>query len=291
MKKKTITTMVAMAAIVALAACSNDEERGITPATEYITIDAAMNAPTTARSRATSEAFKGGDKISIYAWTGSAATIPAAAELVVNNSINTFDGNKWTAAPLMKWKDGTTNHFFIGIYPNKAVTNFTADNYAPALDLLVATDLGGRTSQTGDGKVPLVFTHVMSKLVVNLTFHEIEFGKTTPTVTSVTTVAKPNAIVDYLTKGVTASGTEGIVPLTATTANTAYECIAAAQTISKIVITIGGEEYTYTNTPGFSIEQGKIRTVNLLVGRNSIELGDITIDPWGESEIIDGGAE
>ena len=64
---------------------------------EYITIDANVGTLT----RTTSTAFENADAISVYAWTG---TNDVVGTLVVNNSINTYDGTKWSAAPQMLWR-------------------------------------------------------------------------------------------------------------------------------------------------------------------------------------------
>lgn len=87
----TKTTFLALAAMT-LAACTNNENEP-QRVSEFITIDALVGTPT----RATATAFQTGDAISIYAWTGNTSTVDTP--LVVDNSVNTFDGSQWTAAP------------------------------------------------------------------------------------------------------------------------------------------------------------------------------------------------
>ena len=276
--KARIITIAAMAAVIALTSCNKDESN--TVPSKYITINAGVGTLT----RATATAFEIGDKISVYSWTGSNTAVQTP--LAVDNSINTYDGAKWTAAPQMLWKDNTTVHYFLSVYPQKAITNFTADNYVTTPDLLVATVLGeGRTAI--DGIVPLMFDHVMAKLVVNLTFRD-EFGGT-PAVESVTVDAKPGATVNYLTKIATADGTGASVDLGATTANITYEGVVSPQTVNVIQIKIAGKTYTYNNATGFALVDGKIQTVNLIVGRDAITLGSVAVNDWTTGDIINGG--
>ena len=76
-----------------------------------------------------STTFVTGDRISVYAWTGSADAVPSA--FVVDNSINTLGGDgTWTAEPQMLWADNTSDHHFLGIYPERdVITDYNADPY------------------------------------------------------------------------------------------------------------------------------------------------------------------
>lgn len=266
----------------ALTSCGNDEDTIVITPSEYITVDAGVGSLT----RSTATAFEKDDQISIYVWTGNTTEVPT--DLVVNNSVNTYDETKWTANPMMLWKDMTTAHYFIGVYPVKAITNFTADNYDTTIDLLVANDLKGRSAEgQNQGIVPLIFNHVMSKLVVGLTFRNQFEG--TPTVTSVVTEAQPGASVNYLTATATAAGTSADVALTTTTANTSYEQVIAPQNIRKIKIVIDSKTYTYTSPSDISLVSGKVQTINLIVGRDQIELGSVSINDWVTGTVIDNG--
>lgn len=283
MKKITLT---ALAAISLLSSCNKEGEN--TPPSEFISISTSIGTltpmPAKAETRATSTAFVSGDAISVYAYESG-----DVAKLVVDNSINTYDGTVWTAVPLMKWKDMSSAHDFVSTFPTRAITDFSAeavtltDNIVTN-DVLVATT-ANRTASLG--AVPLIFDHIMGKVVVSLTFRN-EFDGT-PTVTDINTSAKQGATVDFLTKTATATGTATDVIFTATTVNTVYEAVIVPQTINVINIVIAGSTYTYTHPSDITIENGKIQTISLIVGRERIELGSISINDWGTGDPIEDG--
>lgn len=262
-------------AVIALAACTNETE-GWDNLTNPITIDATMASESRA---ATKDAFAAGDAISVYAWTGNATALPAT--YVVDNSTNTFDGTKWTASPQMLWKDGTTVHHFIGIYPARAISD-TEYALAEDGDLMVAITEDVAPSSN---PVSLAFDHLMAKLRVNLTFRNQ--WTETPAVTSVTAFAMTAATIDYLAKTVTATGSDAANVMTAVTANTQYEALMVPQECKKVSIVIGDKTYTYNGS--IELASGKVATLNLNVGRSEITLEGITVNPWTEGATVNGG--
>ena len=265
---------LAMAAI-ALAACTNETE-GWDNLTNPITIDATMASESRA---ATKDAFAAGDAISVYAWTGDAATLPSA--YVVENSTNTFDGTKWTASPQMLWKDGTTAHHFIGICPVRAISD-TEYALADDGDLMVAIT---KDVAPSSNPVSLAFDHLMAKLRVNLTFRNQ--WTETPAVTSVTATGMVTATINYLAKTVKATGDDAANVMTAVTANTQYEALMVPQECKKVSIVIGDKTYTYNGS--ITLASGKVATLNLNVGRSEITLEGITVNPWTDGATVNGG--
>ena len=261
-------------AVIALAACNNETEV-LENSSKYITIDATVTSESRAAAK---DAFASGDAISVYAWTGD-ATLPTT--YVVNNSTNTYDGTKWTASPQMLWKDGTSAHHFLGIYPAREITD-TDYSLADDGDLLVAITLGVTPSSS---PVSLAFDHLMAKLRVNLNFRNQ--WTTTPTVTSVSAIGKVAANIDYLAKTVTATGDDAANTLTAVTDNTAYEALMVPQTCQKVSIVIDGKTYTYNGS--ITLESGKVATLNLNVGRDKITLEGISVNSWTDGETVNGG--
>ena len=294
MKTKTyLFALMTMA--LTLGSCS-DNENGIGGETsKYITVSTSIGNMTRVATDANGgQTFEEGDEISVYAWTGDATTVPAATGRVVDNAINKLTNGSWVATPQMLWKNNRDKHYFIGVYPTKAISDLTAGEYAfdetkqVESDLLVAVNKDGLSYNVDEQQtVPLTFTHVMAKLVVNLTYKN-QWGTEGPTVDKVVVGdAVKSATVNYLTKVITPSAVaedKADFDMPALTANKKYASIIIPQDgVQKITITIGDKNFIYDNGTPFKLESGKITTVNLEVGRDEIKLGNVNISDWGST--------
>lgn len=191
MKKKTyLFTLMAMA--LTLGSCS-DNENGIGGETsKYITVSTSIgNMTRVATDEKGGQTFEEGDEISVYAWTGDATVAPETRERVVNNAINKLTNGSWISNPQMLWKNNRDKHYFIGVYPTAAISDLSAGEYTfdankqTESDLLVAVNKDGLSYNVDEPQtVPLTFTHVMAKLVVNLTYKN-QWGTEGPTVDKV----------------------------------------------------------------------------------------------------------
>lgn len=286
-------------AVLAINGCNKTVNDG--PAPKYITVSTDIATKVTTAADGT-QTFTKGDKISVYAWIGDPATAPAAASRVVDNSINTLgEDGKWTAEPQMLWKNLSDKHFFISVYPENAAPEADLTKVACTVDparqtesdILVATELNGKVAD--NNPVSLTFDHVMSKVNVELSFRN-QWGGTpeapvTPTVESVQLGdVATDGTVNYLTKTVTPGTVRAAMVLPQTRANTVYSSVLIPQTgIKTVVIRIDGKDFTYTHGSDFTLEKGKYTTIKLIVGRNQIDLGDVTINGWGKGDEINGG--
>ena len=283
------------AALFLLASCQKDpgpSEDGI------ITIEASVGPSTkvTYGTDGKSTSFAPGDKIAVYGWTGSAGAVPATR--VVDGVLNTLgDGGKWTPESPMLWKPGGEAHYFLGVYPARAITDFTADAYTldPAEyaenDLLVATSLKGVAAS--QGAVALAFDHLMARLDVNLKFGS-EFGGT-PAVSSVTVGAKSTATVNYLTKAVTATGDAAAVDIpAAASAPTGYALSFSGlqvpqEGVRTVTVTIGTQEYVYEAAADIPLVSGQYTTLGLIVGKDKLELSGVTLSDWETEAVLPDG--
>ena len=294
MKKKTyLFALMAMA--LTLGSCS-DNENGIGGETsKYITVSTSIgNMTRVATDEKGGQTFEEGDEISVYAWTGDATVAPETRERVVNNAINKLTNGSWISNPQMLWKNNRDKHYFIGVYPISAISDLSAGEYTfdvnkqTESDLLVAVNKDGLSYNVDEQQpVPLTFTHVMAKLVVNLTYKN-QWGTEGPTVDKVAVGnAAKKATVNYLTKVVTPSAVaedKADFDMPAITANKKYASIIIPQDgVQKITITIGGKDFIYDNGTPFKFESGKITIINLEVGRDVIKLGDVNISDWGST--------
>ena len=299
MKKKTyLFALMAMA--LTLGSCS-DNENGIGGETsKYIIVSTSIgNMTRVATDEKGGQTFEEGDEISVYAWTGDATVAPETRERVVNNAINKLTNGSWISNPQMLWKNNRDKHYFIGVYPKKAISDLAAGEYVfdatkqVESDLLVAVNADGITAE-GKQTVPLTFTHVMAKLLVNLTYKN-QWGTEGPTVDKVVVGdAVKSATVNYLTKVVTPSAVaedKANFDMPALTANKQYASIIIPQDgVQKITVVIGGKNFIYDNGTPFKFESGKVTTVNLVVGRDTITLNEVKITDWEISTPITGEA-
>ena len=294
MKTKTyLFALMTMA--LTLGSCS-DNENGIGGETsKYITVSTSIgNMTRVATDEKGGQTFEEGDEISVYVWTGDATVAPETRERVVNNAINKLTNGSWVSTPQMLWKNNRDKHYFIGVYPTAAISDLTAGEYTfdvnkqTESDLLVAVNKDGLSYNVDEQQtVPLTFTHVMAKLVVNLTYKN-QWGTEGPTVDKVAVGnAAKKATVNYLTKVVTPSTVaedKADFDMPAITANKKYASIIIPQDgVQKITVVIGGKNFIYDNGTPFKFESGKITTVNLEVGRDVIKLGDVSISDWGST--------
>ena len=100
MKKSVLYLALVGAVAMALPSCNKERSESQKP--EYISVSTNIGG----MSRVTADGegnqvFEVGDEISVYAWTGDKNAAPAAADRVVDNSINKLEtGSKWVAPTL-----------------------------------------------------------------------------------------------------------------------------------------------------------------------------------------------
>lgn len=280
---------------ILLAACSTDSD--VLPPQDLgqIRVTASVGAMTRVAHSGNSTTFETNDRISVYAWLGADNDMQ---RLVVDNSINTLGGDgTWTADPQMLWADNTSDHYFLGIYPERnGATDYDADPYTLDFNNQTASDLlvAKTTAKPTGSAVKLEFEHVMAKLVVNLSFRNE--WTIAPEVVSVTATACTEATVNYLENPVEVTPATGqnlvVIPFTGTSASFAGIMIPGQSGFRTINVTLeNGKVYTYTHPSGIDLQPGRYTTVNLVLGRDNIKLDDagINVSDWENGTSIDGG--
>lgn len=306
MKKMMLMAVTALM----VAGCSSDENGNGTTneAPKYITVNANISGLTKAATDLTGAmVFEAGDAISVYAWTGDKNALPTSLQgYVVANAINTYDGSLWTAQPQMLWKNMTDSHYFLAVYPMTDITASTAytldTQNQQASDILVAVNKGSNDAgiTATNNAIPLVFDHIMAKLQINLNYRN-QWAQTPEADVKVT--AKTTGTIDYLNKSVTANGeaqTVGVMAVSTPVDGYEKTCetvMIPQQGFNTITVTINNKDYIYTHAnelgqaKDFVLERGKMTVVNLIVGRDEIELGSVTINNWNEGNIYGDGED
>ena len=284
-------TILLLAVAVLLAGCLKDA--GPSDA-DLITIEASIGPQTKVdqTNGGVSSSFEKGDQIVVFAWTGSASPVPTTR--VVDGVVNLLGSGGWSPASLMRWKSMSSTHYFLGVSPVHTISSFTADPYTldpgqyTASDLLVATTPSGITPTKSP--ISLEFSHVMAKLIVNLTFRSQ--WSSAPTVSSVTVNARTTGTVDYLAKQITATGAASGVSLTMSDNASWHGLQIPQEGVKTITVQIEGKDYVYNypDDAGIPLKSGKYTTINLNVGRDKIELDgqNIKITDWESGTPIEG---
>jgi len=311
MKKNILLYMAAVAGLV-LAGCNKDLVDPGTASNEMrVTADlGALTKVSYGTYGGDKKAFATGDQIAVYAWMGDAKAVPSWR--VVNGVVNTLgEDGTWTPETQMLWKTVVDPHYFLGIAPVHKITDFTADPYTldssdwQKSDLLIAQILG-EGIKADSNPVPLEFKHAMARLDVNLSFRN-QWTKELPAQTntealiaSVIASAQTGATVDYITKGITPTGDQADIPMVKKT-NAAWSSLMVPQTgFTTITLHLegndewwgGNQTHVFVSTTDIPLVSGKVTTVNLIVGRDQIEIGTITINDWTAGEAYpDGDAE
>ncbi len=275
--------------MLALAGCNR--EFALLQQEGGITVRASIGQMTKLQYSGNSAEFSAGDQILVYVWAGTAGS----SNPVVDGVVNSFDGSKWTPDKVMNWGAKTDTHQFLGIYPvPSSVTSFT---YVPfnmdmqnPTDLLIATE--PKDVLPSATPVPLAFTHVMAKLNVNIRYRG-DYD-TTQEISSVETSVKTSGTVNYLTKEVTATGTESKFSIPATTAPSGFNCcysslVVPQDGVNRITVTVGEEKYIYESSAGIPLTGGKATNLNLALGKDKIEFDSVSVSDWTTGTDIPGG--
>lgn len=291
---KNIFRLALMAAALTLWGCSdNDEQQNTQP--QYITITTDISEMTRIGSNNINEYFETGDEVSVYAWTGDKNVAPSTERRVVDNSINKLNSEgTWVATPQMLWKNPMEKHYFLGIHPkNDAPVNDLADvpytfdvNDQRGSDLLVAYNNQGVLSEKKS--VNLSFDHVMSKLVLNLSFNN-QWGQTPDVKHAVLSNVATKGSVNYITQATTPDdNSRQDIPLPNNAPSQFVSIIMPQDGVRKVTVYVNGEEFSYTHPTDINFEKDKVLYLNLLVGRDRMTLGSMRIDNWNVGETIDG---
>jgi len=297
-------SILALALSVLAVSCNKEADKAGPGGAEAgaITVTARVNNVTKAVTTGNVTTFEYGDQLTLYVWTGDNTAVPANPW--IDGEVVTYDKDTqlWEPKNLMLWKNMTDAHYFLGVYPARAITNFTADQFEQNLDpaakydvndLLVATELSGIKAQDTKS-VDLAFDHLMAKFNVSVRFRS-QWGSI-PEKVEVSIKGAATGTVDYISKTITPGNDVTKMPVVWRSTDlqdrvTYYCSYVIPQTgITEVVVNVEGSEYIYTNPTDIPFVKGHATTLPLIVGKDTIELADegITIEGWNDGELPDG---
>ena len=300
-------SILAFALSILAVSCSKEMDNKVEPgqaeAGEF-RVSATVSDATKASTVGATTTFVDKDMLSLYVWTGSNTAVPETPW--INGEVNTYDGvnSKWVPTHQMRWQNVHYAHYFLGVYPAKAITNFTTDPFTldpttaayEANDLLVATILGDGVKAENDfvtNTVPLTFDHLMAKLNLTIRFRDQWGG--IPSSVTVTVKAATTGTINYLSKTITPGETKTLQPFNweanALDAPTSYyTSLMIPQTFQEVNVTVGGQTYTYTHSTAIPLAAGTVTILPLVVGKDFIALDDtgITVGDWTTTAIPKG---
>lgn len=153
-----------------------------------------------------------------------------------------------------------------------------------------------------DGKLPITFKHMMSKVNISVTLGT-EINTTPGTTTNPISGLKANGTKasfnwnasENTTFDLSLYSATAITPFagayTAGSGNTTkavakYEVILVPQTVAannfSVTFTINNKKYTWTSTDAVILESGKLYTLDLTAGKDIVTLGALSAKAWSE---------
>lgn len=320
MKAITKYLMMAAASLLLTTACSNEYDESPAPAKQGKPVQfdmtlAGVNSRTvtgTDASRTTT--WVEGDAVGIFAYKRGDTTTPTAI-----NAKYVLQGANWVAEGTGVFAEEGQQYDYYAYYPYKeGVADPAAVSLASLADQTTAegvnyglSDVMGSQNKTvaaDAGTIPLVFKHLFAMVEVKV-IGDVDLLTKQPASVMLKGVklgATLNLLGDAPVATVNAdeAGTDVTMYYLAKAADNdkapfAYRAVVPAQTIAaktSLVAVNGvneaGKSYELQFSTAVTYEASKFRVITVKIGAPkasiTIPAGDITIDPWGESEGIDG---
>ena len=239
--------------------------------------------------------FEPGDRISVFAYVADAAD-SGEEEMIADNIINTYDGKNWYPEYEMKWKSATGGHHFLAIFP--AVEGKDIDLSALEYDISDGP-LMTASASTGYTMEPIVLelAHLSGRLDVRVMIGS-EYVQGEVSVKGVRLTGKSNAVVDCYTREMVPGLIDHEIELEQVgdeiNGVKQFSAVLLPQDYLpgslSIVTDRDGEEEIMTpeDMPLIEIREGKICSMDLILGEHSLTVAQIGTDDWETGDSSDG---
>lgn len=320
MRTKNFLTMAVLAGVMTLTGCTSDNDTVITenpnfPADGVIRVTTNIDAPMTRAGMTTGNIDRFNIKIdnaanSNYSYYGFYYKQNNVWSSYTDGNIGTPLTMLWqnstqpvTVTALSQQGTHTTEaQFTDDIAYDVSLTQSSESSFLFSDILYMQPTLVNPATDLVDGKLPITFKHIMSKVNLSVTLGtELNVAPGTDanpiselmvngTITQFKWNASSNNTFDltgFLVKSIppfAASYTPGSGTTTNAVAN--YEVILVPQTVAaggfSVTFKIGEKTYSWTSTDAVTLEGGKQHTLNLTAGKDVVQTGSFTATAWTE---------
>lgn len=315
MRTKNFLTMAALAGAMALTACTNTDEVTTEnpnfPADRVIRVTTHIEAPVTRAGMTTNNVKNFNIKINNTA--NSTYSYQGFYYKESDGWTCYTDGNMETPLTML-WQNSKQEVTVIAVSKDEAEFTNLADNIQMEVNanqseeyslkesdiLYMAPTTINPTNDLVDGKLPITFKHIMSKVDISITLGT-EMNTTPGTVANPISELTVNGtkrsfnwnasnnspfdLASFSAEAVTPYAgiyTPGSGNETRAVAN--YEVILVPQTVAagefSVTFKIGEKDYSWTSTGAITLERGKLHTLALSAGKDVVTMGKFTTTPW-----------
>lgn len=281
---KNITQILLLLCAAFLAACSNDKEETTLENLEpSLSSDIMFSATIT--TRATDTAFESGDEISVTAYNTDSSTY-------AENISYSYSDSSFSSSSPIKYSGTDHQLAFRAIYPyvemddNKSATFRVESDQSSGSNYTLSDLMSSYVDYTSSTSPQLIFSHLLTKVVLNITSTDVEM---------INVVASVNASagVEYNFGTLTSTTQDSPENITmASNGVNSYKVIIAPQTISSSnsfgSIEINGSNYSFGYTTDVNMAAGKEYTIDAAILNGEIIFENPIINDWDKGEITDG---
>ncbi|MFR9627611.1 MAG: fimbrillin family protein [Rikenellaceae bacterium] len=249
---------------------------------EDVTLDAntgAVNFEATMTTRATDTEFENGDEISVVAYS-------ADGTAYAQNVLYTYSGALFSSdSPIMK-TESSQELSYLAVYPYTTIgddkkVNFSVKEDQSAENNYTLSDLLSSSVEATSSTSPqLIFTHLLSKLVINIDSEDVTTADAVATLNAVTDIEYNLESAEYTTSGDVKAITMASDSDTSYKALLVPQVIAANSVFGSVVF--GGTTYEFTFGSDITIESGYVYTLNATIVGDKITFGNAIINDWNE---------
>ncbi len=243
-----------------------------------VTFSAQMNALAT---KAADTTFESGDQIAVTAYTSDGS-------IHQSNVSYSYESSSFTSSSPISYSSTVSELEFRALYPfveisSDKTTTFSAyTNQSSGTNYTLSDLMFGYAALTSAESPQLTFDHLMTKIVVNITYSDVDMAGSSTSLTALTDV-------EYdLTSFVSSAVGSAQTVTMASNGTNSYKAIIAPQTIDSsapfgAISTMSGS-YEFYVTSATDLQGGSQYTINASIENGEITFDSPIINEWNDGE-------